>query len=145
MNKMRIIFICLFIGIFVLIVYPFLKVKNKEVYRQKIVLAQEIRKSLDHLMPDLYTVSADAIKDVPADGQWYDQITFEDARQGVVVYKLRAGHLWRLIQGHDLLIARDIGALRVRRQKETPDILEVQIEAKNNVTLVSNVRIRIRH
>jgi len=34
--------------------------------------------------------------------------------------------------------------LRVRRQNLTPDILEIQIEAQNNVSQISNLKIRIR-
>ena len=145
MNKIKIIFIGLLIGCFVLAALISLKIQNKEDYRQKTVLAQEIRKALDHLMTDLYDARENTIQGVPADGKWYNRIAFEHVRLGALEYVLRGGHLWCLNKDKAVLIADDIGALRIRRQKETPDILEVQIEARNNVALVSNFKVRIRH
>jgi len=144
MNRIKIICLCLFIGFLTLMAFSFLKFKHHEAYRQRIALAREIRKALDHLMPDLYAARENTIQGVQADGQWYNRITFEYAGQGMVSYALKEGHLWRLNNGRAELIADHIGDLRIRRQKETPDMLEVQLEARNNVVLVSNLRIRVR-
>ena len=59
--------------------FTFLKIKNKEDYHQKIVLAQEIHKVLEHLMFDLYDARENTIQDVPADGQWHNRIAFAHA------------------------------------------------------------------
>jgi len=145
MNKKRIIFVCLCIGLIVLTALVGLKIKNKEDYRRKIVLAGEIHKVLDHLMFDLYGAGANSIQDVPADGEWHHRIAFAHPGQGRGEYQLQGGHLWRKSEGQASLIADHIGQLLIRRQKETPDILEVQIEAKDGVSLLSHLKIRIRH
>ena len=145
MNKIRIIFVGLLIVCFILTALILLKIKNKEDYRQKTVLAHEIHKALDYLMVDLYDARGNTIQDLPADGKWYNRIAFEGARLGALEYVLKERHLWRLNNNHALLIADDIGGLRIRRQKETPDILEVQLEAEKNVELISNFKVRIRH
>jgi len=121
-----------------------LQIKARQDYRQKVVLAGEIRKALEHVMLDLRQVRVRAISDVPADGQWYNHIVFERPGQGLVGYIIKEGRLWRLNRVQTLLIADHISAWRVRRQKMTPDILEIQIEAKNSVSLVSHLKLRIR-
>ena len=80
---------------------------------------------------------------LPADGLWHNRIAFDQAQQGPLEYIIKDGHLLRINDGKTLLIADNISDLRIRRQKTTPDILEVQIEAQNNVSLVSNLKIRI--
>ena len=122
-----------------------LKIKDKEDYRRKIVLAGEIHKVLERLMFDLYGAGVSSIQDVPADGEWHDRIAFAHPGQGAGEYQLQGGHLWRMSAGQASLIADHIGRLRIRRQKEDPDILEVQIEARDDVSLLSNLKIRIRH
>jgi len=42
-------------------------------------------------------------------------------------------------------IAENIVGLRIRRHMDSPGILEVQIRAQKDVTLLSNFRIRLRH
>ncbi len=142
MNNKRIISICLLIAAALLFLNY---VKNKSDYRQKMVLAHEMHNVLNHLMVDLYNARKDSIKDVPADGRWYDKIAFEDFRHGALQYTLSAEHLWRVSAGQRVLIADHISHLRIRHKPQTPDIWEVQIEAKQNVSLVSNFKIRIAH
>ena len=108
------------------------------------VLAQDIRKVLGSLMVDLQDARESSIQDVPADGQWHHRFAFENTRQGPLEYLIKDGHLLRINGGKTVLIADNINDMHIRRQKETPDILEVQIEAQKNVSLVSNLRIRIR-
>ena len=146
MNKIKILLVCVLVGLCVAAAFVFLKMKDKDNYRQKTLLAQQIHKVLEHLMFDLYDVGESTIQQVPADGQWHTRIVFAHAGRDVrVEYQLRAGHLWRLNNGNALLIADHIGAWRIRRQKATPDILEVQIEARDNVSLLSNLKIKVRH
>jgi hypothetical protein len=145
MHKSKITFVCLVGVLLVVTACIVLRIKNKENYHQKTLLAQEIHKVLDHLMFDLYDVSTGSLQDLPADGKWYDSIAFKHTGQGVSQYALRGGHLWLFKDGKALLIADYIRRLGVRRQKETPDILELQIEAQNGVSLLSNLKIRLRH
>ena len=145
MNKIKILYVGLLIGLCVVMVFAFLKIKHKEDYLRKTILAQEIHKVLEHLMFDLYDVRENTIQDVPADGQWHSRIVFAHAGEKAGEYLLQGGHLWRLQNGRASLIADHIAALNVRRQQETPDVLEVQIEARNSVSLLSNLKIKIRH
>ena len=114
-------------------------------YRQKMVLAQEMRKVLENLMFDLRETSENSIQGVPADGLWHDRIDFIQAQLGNMEYIAKGGRLFRINNGHILMVADNIRDLRIRRQKMTPDIIEVQIEAKKNVLLTSNLKIRLPH
>jgi hypothetical protein len=141
MNKIKIIFVCLLLPFLVLI---FLKIKHKEEFQQKAVLAQEIHKILGSMMFDLREAREGSILDAPADGQWHNRIAFDHTQEGALEYTIKDGHLWRINNGKEVLIADHISDMRLRRQVNAPNILEVQIEARNKVSLVSNLRIRIR-
>jgi hypothetical protein len=145
MNKTKIIYFCLFLFLFILIGLTLLKIKHKEEYRQKVVLAQDTHKGLVHLMYDLSKAKKHSIRGVPADGQWHDRIAFYQSRQGPLEYLVDKGRLLRISNGKALLIADNIADLRIRRQEQSPDILEVQITAQKNVSLLSNFRIRLSH
>ena len=99
MNKLKIIYVCLLIPFFVLIALTVLKIKNKEEFQQKAVLAKEMRKVLDHLMFDLREARENTILDVPADGQWHHRIAFVQNRKGALEYIIKQGHLWRINNG----------------------------------------------
>jgi len=144
MNKIKIILVCLLIPFLLLMGNTLWKIKNKVDFQQKVLLAQETRKVLDHLMFDLREAQQSSILDAPADGMWHSRIAFIQNQLGALEYIIKEGHLFRVNQGKTLLIADNIASLRMRRQKETPDILEVQIEAQKNVSLISNLKIRMR-
>ena len=144
MDKIKIVSVFLLIPFFVLIVFTLLKVKDKEEYQQKIVLAQDTHKVLGRLMIDLRDARENTIQEVPADGQWHGRFAFENTQQGSLEYIIKDGHLLRISSGKALLIADNIGDLRIRRQKETPDILEIQLQAQNDTSLISNLKIRIQ-
>jgi len=144
MNKIKIIIVCLLVPVLVLMAAAFMKFRSKEQFQQKTLLAQEIRKVLDRLMFDLREARENTIQDVPADGEWHHRFAFDRSGQGALEYTINEGHLYRMNQGEKLLIADHIADLRMRRQKSSPDVLEVQIEAQNDVTLISNLKIRIR-
>ena len=143
MKRIKIIIICLLVPFFILSTYTFFKIKNKEESRQKDVLAVEMRKVLEYMLFDLHDARENAILDVPADGVWHDRITFERGDLGTWEYLIKARRLLRINNGKILMIADNMVDMHIRRQKETPDILEVQIEAKKKVSLKSNLRIRI--
>jgi hypothetical protein len=144
MNKLKITYVCLFIVFFILTGLTFFKIKHMEDFQQKAVLAVEIRKVLETLMFDLREAREDTIQGIPADGLWYHRIAFDRARQGALEYTIKDGHLLRTNKGQTLLIADHIADISLRRQANAPGILEVRIEARHNVSLISNLRIRMR-
>ena len=144
MNKIKIIIIYLLIPFFVLIVFTLWQTKKHEEFQQKAILAKETHKVLNYLMFDLREAREKTFLDAPADGLWHDRIAFIQAKQGALEYKIKEGHLFRINKGKALLIADDMDDLRIRRQKETPDIVEVQIEAKKKVAFMSYLKIRTR-
>jgi hypothetical protein len=144
MSKIKIIFISLLIPFFILIISTLIKIKNREDFQHKKVLAQEIHKVLGVLMLDLRDARESSIQDVPADGQWYGHIAFENDQLGPVEYMTNNGHLMRLNHGQRLLIADHIKEIHIRRQQGSPTLIEVQIEAHTDVSLESNFKIRIR-
>jgi hypothetical protein len=143
MKKIKIIYVCLFIPFFVLMALTILKIRHKEEFQQKVILAREMQKALGHLMVDLSLARENSIQDVPTDSLWHDRIAFFQIRQGPMEYLINDGHLLRVNNGKELLISDDIAVLLIRRQKQTPGILEVQIKARKNVSLLSNFRIRM--
>jgi len=144
MNKIKIVFFCMLIPFFIFLAVILLKIKSDGEFRQKTVLAVETRKVLEHLMIDLREARQNTILDLPSDGAWHHRIAFDSAKEGALEYIIKEGHLFRFNKGSELLIADNIADLRIRRQKVTPDILEVQIEAQKDVSLVSNLKIRLR-
>ena len=145
MNKSKIIFIGLLISFSVLIVFTVIKIKHKQELRQKAVLALEMRKVLGFLMLDLREARVGTILDAPPDGLWHSRIAFNRAPQGVLEYSIKDGHLYRISKVKRFLVADHIAHLLIRRQKLTPYIVEVQIEAQNKVSLMSYLKIRIHN
>lgn len=145
MNKLKIINIGLIALICAFVVLSFLKMKHHNEFLQKEVLAQEIHKVLGRLMLDLNEAQQNTIQDAPADGQWHSRIAFDHTKLGALEYVIKDGHLWRKSDLRTEMIADHIGAMRIRRQIQTPDLLEVQIEAMDGVSLLSNFKIRMSH
>jgi hypothetical protein len=143
MKKIQIILFGLFISLFFLMTIIGLKIKAKYDLQQKTLLALQIGKAVEYLMPDLREARENTIRDVPPDGLWHHRIAFIQNQQGGVVYMVKEGRLFRVNRGKVFLIADDISDLRIRRQSAFPDILEVQIEARKNVSLISNFKIRV--
>ena len=144
MSKIKLIIICLAVFFVILISAILIKLKIKNDYKQKAVLALEIHKALDQLMLDLSQTREKDVLGLPADGSWHDRLVFREGQLGVLEYLLKDGDLWRNFRGKSTLIAGHIGILRIRRQAIAPDILELQVIAQSKVTLVSNLRIRTR-
>jgi len=143
MKKIKIIAVCLFILSLVLITISFLKINDKETSKQKTLLAQDTRKVLSSLMFDLSQARENTILDVPADGMWHNRVAFGTQKQGVLEYFIKEKHLFRANHGKTILIADHISKIFLRRQIKVPGILEVRIEARSDVSLVSNLRIRM--
>lgn len=118
MSKIKIIFVCLLVTFFALVMLICLKVKKNGELRQKALLAGEMHKVLRGLMINLSETPESALQDVPPDGLWHSRIASIKGRQGGLEYL-------------------------ARRQKENPDILEVRIKAQQDIPQASNLRIRI--
>jgi len=144
MNKNKIIIVCLFVPVFAFTALSLVKIKNKHDFQQKVILARQINAVLRSLMIDLSQIKESNILDVPADGDWHDRVAFTKNGQGIFEYLIKDKYLFRNGNAQSLMIADDIGSLRIRRQEQTPYILELQIVAQNSVTLTSNLKIRVR-
>ncbi|MDE1921696.1 MAG: hypothetical protein KGJ09_10295 [Candidatus Omnitrophica bacterium] len=132
-KKLKILYACLLIPFLVLLTLGFVKIKHWEEYRQKVVLAKDIRLVLESLLLDLTESRDNALVHVRADGLWH----------GDPQYSIKDGHLFRIDGRRRSLVADHIISLLVRRQRKNPDILEIRIEARQGVSLASNLRIRI--
>jgi hypothetical protein len=143
MKTIKIIYAGLFI-FFISAGLFFFKLKSQEKVRQKAVLAGEMWKVQSNLMLDLRQAHENSIRGVPPDGLWHRRIGFSSARQGTLEYMVSQGSLFRIQKGKPLLVSDHIEDLLIRRQKATPDMLEVQVVARKNVTLTSNLKIRIQ-
>lgn len=119
----------------------------RQQYRSQVILAKELRKAMDAMMWDLRQAKAMTVKGVPADGQWRHEIIFDTVRDEGISYLLNgpAGdQLKRAHQETRRLIASHMGELNIRRQAESPSVLEVQIKARNETSLMSNFKIRMQ-
>ena len=144
MNKIKSIAVAIFVPILILIILFVVNFIRQEEFKQKAVLAQEIRKTLDCLMIDIYQGKEGSFKYFVADGVWHNHITFDVPKEGPLEYMIIKDHLYRINNTRETLVADHIADLRIRRQMSRPDVLEVQVEAKNGVSLTSNLRIRIK-
>ena len=143
MFKIKIILLFLLVPIFILCAMVFWKAKEKQDYNQRVVLAQEIHGAMNHLMFDLRSARQGSVQEVLADGQWHDRIAFADAH-GPVEYFLKDGHLDRRSAGKTMSIADHIAFLHMRRPSADPAVLEVQIQARDRLSLTSNFKIRMQ-
>ena len=115
-------------------------------HRSRLMLAQEIHKALSMMMGDLNNVKASSIQGVPADGKWYHAIGFNSRSANVINYRLNGQGNDELKRTSDLkteIIANRLNELNFRRMPGDNLLLEVQIQAKNNLTLTSNFKIRL--
>ena len=115
-------------------------------HNAQMALARETRKAMDAMMGDFREARSASIKGVPADGRWHHELAFDKGAQGTVHYGLTpAGHeLRRIAPGSDRTVAVHITGLNIRRQPGVLDVLEVQLQAQNQGTLISNFKIRTR-
>ena len=116
-------------------------------HNAQMALARETRKAMDAMMGDFREARSATIEGVPADGKWYHSLAFDKGTQGAVRYELTpAGHeLRRVTPGSSRTVAVHIAVLNIRRQPGVADVLEVQLQAQNSGTLISNFKIRTRN
>jgi hypothetical protein len=116
MNNKKITFISLVVIVLALGLAVFVKTKHTQEAKDKALLAEDSRKAVGQLMFDIRENRDSLVRQVPANGEW------------------RNCH-WA--------VAQNVSCLRLRRTPQSPDILEVQMQAKKNVSLTFEVRVRM--
>jgi len=114
-----------------------------EVNNARIELQQELRKAQDWMINDLRQAGDSSITNVPADGNWYTNITFKTPA-GVSAGSLqwntdsiqfiRGGtgskQLHRITGGTTKILAQNMQALQFRRESTSSHILEIAMQAQ---------------
>ncbi|MBU3912429.1 MAG: prepilin-type N-terminal cleavage/methylation domain-containing protein [Candidatus Omnitrophica bacterium] len=130
----------------------------------RIELQQELRKGMDWIGGELRQGGTFTIEDVPADGSWYDKITFrkpQDVIDGNVVWEneeiqyLLGGsndrQLLRKVDDEERILANNIISFQVRRQPTSPEIVEITLQADKRtvkghiIELDLNFQIKLRN
>lgn len=109
----------------------------------QIELQQELRKAMNRMRDDLQQSGRSAITDVPADGSWYDEITFyktngvsgttiswNSATTRFLLGGATSDQLQRIEGATTTVVAQNISSLQIRRLAAAADIVEVSLEAE---------------
>ncbi len=122
-------------------------ISSRYQYSSQLGLAKELKKAMQAMMVDLSQAKAKSITGVPADGQWHPSIAFENVKSEGVQYVLggpKRNELSRLSNGSSNRVAEHIGTLHMRRQSADTSMIEVRLQAQNNMSLASNFKIRMQ-
>jgi prepilin-type N-terminal cleavage/methylation domain-containing protein len=103
----------------------------------RIELQQEMRNAMAWITNDLQQAGSSSIIDVPADGNQYPAISFRVC-SGVsagkiswsnnpIGYIINANQLLRIEGGTNIAISENTQSLQFRRQRDTPNIVEVSL------------------
>ena len=131
----------------------------------RLELHQEVRRAIARVTEDIRESGTGSITDVPADGNWYDTITFRKASSvssGNIVWAANTTSYYVGGAGLDQLIeqtgvsttgvaALDITSVQFRRQSATADIVEVNMVASKdtfrgrNLSVTVNFDIQLRN
>ncbi|OGX36328.1 MAG: hypothetical protein A3C36_03035 [Omnitrophica WOR_2 bacterium RIFCSPHIGHO2_02_FULL_52_10] len=111
----------------------------------QIELQQELRKAMNRMIDDLQQSGRSAITDVPADGTWYDEITFYKTNgvSGTTIswnsdttqFLLggASGDQLQKVEGSTTtVVAQNISSLQIRRLSTASGIVEVSLEAEKD-------------
>ena len=136
-----------------------------QVTSAQVELQQELRKGMDAMSEDLRQAGASSITNVPADGIWYNTITFKictgvssgniswssNTIQYVIGSGANVNQILRKSGSQSKVIAQDIQTLQIRRQSSAPNIVEVSLLAQKNtsggrlLSLNSNFSAKLRN
>lgn len=119
----------------------------RQKHLSQVALAKELHKAMGAMMTDLRQGRAGSVKGVPADGKWHHEIAFSTIKEGAIEYRLSGesgSDLNRTSAGVSQTIAAHIGTLNLRRQAADNSLMEVQLQARNNLSLTSNFKIRMQ-
>ncbi len=100
------------------------RVHQDQEFRQRVLKSWEAKKVPEQLMMAFSQGRENAHRDVPADGLWHHH-AFSDP----------------LIR--KVLIGSRITDLRLRRFRQSPGLLDIQVVAVKNIAVVLNLRVRI--
>ena len=114
-----------------------------QVNRYRIEVQQELRKSQDWMVSDLRQSGANTVTDVPADGAWYNTITFRTSTgvtggaatwsANTIQFSLSGSQLRRISGSTTRVLAQNITSFQIRRQAATPNLVEVSLQAQKSV------------
>lgn len=129
-----------------------------------IELQQNLRKGMDWISEELRQGGASTISNVPADGSWYNTITFRkpaDVTDGNIVWEteeiqyllggLNGRQLLQKVGDEQRVLANNILSFQVRRSPSTPSIVEVSLQSEKRTTrghlieLNLNFQIKLRN
>ncbi len=111
--------------------------------RAQISLQRELRKTVERMKQELVQAGSASIVDVPADGEWYQIVTFRvplDVVDGSIVWDSENivfsldqenSRLLRTKGAESQVVGQHIIFVGFRRDVLTPDILEVSLGARN--------------
>lgn len=127
----------------------------------KKILAIENKKAVDTLMGELYQAGVSSISNVPANGKWYDEVTFQKINVNTanetewtqpISYMYHNKQFKRVYSGRADIVANYVTSFKVRRLAKSPSIIEIEIvfNKKNSVllhktNLVANFKIKLRN
>ena len=130
----------------------------------KVELQQELRKAMDWITEDLRQAGPSSITNVPADGTWYNTITFKicnGASGGNISWAAQntqyskggtgSAQLLRTTGAQSQVIAQDIQSLQFRRTTTAGNIVNVALTVQKNtiggrlLTLTSNFQVKLRN
>ncbi len=114
-----------------------------ETNKTRIEMQQQVRNAMDWMINDLRQSGGSSIADVPANGTWYNQITFKTP-SGVsggsiswnastirfILGGTGGNQLQRIDASGTRVIAQNIQTIQFRRQSSSSNILEVNITAQ---------------
>jgi len=112
--------------------------------KTRVSLQQEVRKGMEWMIHELREAGDTSITDVPADGAWYNSITFKvpaGVSAGTTVWSDAIVFELGGTDGTDLhrtqttvtkILARNIQNVQFRRLSTTPQILEIIVSAQKS-------------
>jgi len=122
--------------------------------------ATEARRAVDKAAWDLRQTNAGQIGGVPADGNWYNGITFRIPNSitsnGIVVWSANIAYNVGGLNNAQLLrsnqvVANNILSIRFRRSAVTPNIIDINVQSQKNtvrgytVSAQASAQVRLRN
>ena len=139
--KKKLLVFCLLIALLIFSVFIYWNIRKQQI-QQKAALTPYIHQVFKVLIPEILQARENTILEVPVNGQWQDHIIFI-RNQGCWKYIVKDGSLLQIHNGKAVRMAGSVVDLRFRRQRESPGVLEVQVQVRKDVSLVSHLKIRI--
>ena len=114
----------------------------------KIELQQELRKAIDYMVGDLRQAGSISIVDVPADGTWYDTITFKipaGVTSGHLIWSTNTiqyvlggtgnDQIQRILGASNRIVSNNVNSMQFRRFPAEADTIQVALQAQDTTTL----------